>query len=215
MAMTEIHVVSSQNSHLYSLELEQYFRCRHEVFVEECGWSDLRRPNGVERDQYDDEHAVYLLAIDDEEVVGGQRFYPTTRPHMLSEIFAHLSQWPIPQRSDHLEVTRYCIVRRRRRSGRADAQLLLAMQQYCLEHGVTAITAVIEVAAAPRWLQAGLKVRPLGLPQPVGGEPTLAVVADITPEGYASMLRRLGSFPANLVRRDLDGAIVGINQHAA
>src|SRR5215212_9239044 len=38
-----------------------------------------------EIDAYDNENAVYLLAIDQNRVVGGQRLYPTLLPHMLSD----------------------------------------------------------------------------------------------------------------------------------
>ena len=69
--MTHIHVVTRDNRHLYGNELQQYFRLRHEIFVEERGWKDLYRPDGLEIDRYDNEHAVYLLAIDRERVVGG------------------------------------------------------------------------------------------------------------------------------------------------
>jgi hypothetical protein len=71
--MTRIHVVTGDNGHLYGDELQQYFRLRHDIFVEERGWKDLHRPDGLEIDRYDNEHAVYLLAIDRERVVGGQR----------------------------------------------------------------------------------------------------------------------------------------------
>ena len=200
--MIEVHVVASENAHLYTKELEQYFSCRYRVFVKEKGWAEIACDGVLERDQFDDEHAVYLLAVNGGSILGGQRFYPTVRPHMLSEVFPHLSQWPLPREEETWEATRYCIAPDRR-IGRADANLLVAMQRYCLEEGIEHLTGVITVAALSRWLEAGFKLRPLGLPQEVGGEPTLAVIADVTREGYAKMVSRLGSRPATLVRRGL------------
>ncbi|MDG2571023.1 acyl-homoserine-lactone synthase, partial [Vibrio parahaemolyticus] len=84
--MTKIHVIRRDNQHLYEASLEEYFRLRHEVFVRERGWRNLHRLDGREIDAYDNDNAVYLLAIDQDRVVGGQRLYPTVLPHMLSEV---------------------------------------------------------------------------------------------------------------------------------
>ena len=36
--MTQIHVVTSANRHLYETTLDSYHRIRHDVFVTERGW---------------------------------------------------------------------------------------------------------------------------------------------------------------------------------
>ena len=41
--MTHIHVVTWDNRHLYGNELQQYFRLRHEIFVEERGQVTARQ----------------------------------------------------------------------------------------------------------------------------------------------------------------------------
>ena len=212
--MIQVHVIASGNSHLYGDALRQYFACRHQVFIKEKGWADIAGDGELERDQFDNEHAVYLLAMNGEDVLGGQRFYPTLRPHMLSEVFGYLTQWPIPRDEATWEATRYCVAQHRR-IGRADAKLLVAMQRFCLEEGISNLTGVIEVAALSRWLQAGFKLRPLGLPQSVGGQPTIAVIAEVTAEGYAKMLARLNAPPAELVRRDLPLRLNAVERHAA
>ena len=142
--MTHIHVVTGDNKHLYGDALQQYFRLRHEIFVEERGWKDLQRPDGLEVDRYDNEHAVYLLAIDRERVVGGQRLYPTLLPHMISDVFAHMAGRGIPSAFDVFEWTRYFVVRERR-TGRTDCRLLAAVQEFCLNEGIAELTAVVEM----------------------------------------------------------------------
>lgn len=201
--MIQVHVVTEANAEFYTGALSEYFACRHKVFVEEMRWNDISSVQGRERDRFDDEHAIYLLLIDDDlGLLGGQRFYPTVRPHMLSEIFPHLSQWPIPQDHATFEATRYCILPAHR-AGRADARLLIGMQQFCLDEGIRHLTGVVPVAALTRWLQAGFKLRPLGLPQEIGGEPTIAVLADVTQEGLSRMCSRLGGRATGLVRQGL------------
>jgi len=66
-----IHVITSANRHLYEPELLAHFRLRHEIYVVERKWKELQRPDRSERDQFDNQDATYVLAIDKGEVVGG------------------------------------------------------------------------------------------------------------------------------------------------
>src|SRR3954454_6944260 len=112
--MTLVHVVTQDNKALYEDGIRQYYRLRHQIFVEERGWNDLRRPDGLEIDTYDNEHAIYLLALDGGRVVGGQRLYPTALSHMISEVFPHMASRGIPQASHIFEWTRYFVIKERR-----------------------------------------------------------------------------------------------------
>ena len=197
--MTDIHVITSSNRHMYEDAIEQHHRIRHDIFVEERGWNALYRPDKREIDAFDTENAVYLLAIDNSRVVGGQRLCPTIHPHMLSEVFPHLAQRGVPRGPDILEWTRYFIVRERR-FGRTDWRLLAAVQEYCLEEGVVALTAVVEMWWLPRWQQAGFRIRPLGLPQKIEGEETHAAMLTISSETLNFIRRRAGLKNPALVR---------------
>lgn len=202
-AMTHIHVVNAGNAACYADMMETYYRKRHDVFVEERGWSKLRKPDHREIDEYDNADAVYLLAIDGAKLVGGQRLYPTTRPHMISDHFAFLVERALPSGTATSEWTRY-FVTRERRTGRTDCRLLAGVQQYCLEEGVAHLTAVVEMWWLPRWHQAGFKVWPLGLPQTVEGQPTLAVSVEISEASLASVCKLGGLKPFELQRRGVD-----------
>lgn len=50
-----IHVITGANRHLYEPELLAHFQLRHEIYVVERNWSNLARPDGLERDQFDNE----------------------------------------------------------------------------------------------------------------------------------------------------------------
>jgi len=41
-----VHVISAVNRHLYEDVLDEHFRVRHEIFVEERKWEGLRKPDG-------------------------------------------------------------------------------------------------------------------------------------------------------------------------
>ncbi|HEX8663610.1 MAG TPA: acyl-homoserine-lactone synthase [Beijerinckiaceae bacterium] len=199
--MTAIHVVTCDNRHAYRTEIERHHALRHDVFVGERGWTALERPDGRDVDAYDDHNAVYLLAIDGERVVGGQRLYPTVLPHMMSEVFPYLaSRRGVPRAPDVFEWTRYFVVKERR-VGRTDCMLLAGLQQFCLEEGIAEVTAVVETWWLPRWQQAGFRARPLGLPAMVEGQPTLAVAVEISQESLAAVRAKARLPESVLVRR--------------
>jgi acyl-homoserine lactone synthase len=197
--MTRVHVVTVRNRSLYEKQLSQYFRLRHQVFVEERRWEDLRRADGIESDEYDNPNAVYLLALDEGRVVGGQRLYPTLLPHMMSEVFPALASRGVPRAGSILECTRYFVVKERR-TGRTDCRLLAAMQEYCLEEGITAITAVVEMWWLPRWQQVGFKVRPLGLPALIENESCMAAVIEISQQSLDTVRQVAGLRGSSLCR---------------
>jgi acyl-homoserine lactone synthase len=189
--MTSVHVITRENRRGYGDMLEQHHRLRHDIFVGERNWTDLNRPDRRDIDQYDNENAIYLLAIDNDRVVGGLRLYPTLLPHMLSETFPHLAgEKGLLRGASVFECTRYFIVRERR-TGRTDCRLLAAFQAFCLQEAITEVTAVVEMWWLPRWQQAGFAVRPLGLPTVIEGEPCIAAAIAIS-ESSLSRVRQVG-----------------------
>jgi len=64
---------------------------RHQRFVEQLGWEELRRKDGRERDQYDTADAIHAVLIFRGRIVGYSRLIPTTRPHFAGSLGGHLS----------------------------------------------------------------------------------------------------------------------------
>ena len=187
-----IHAISALNRHLYDDVLEQHFRLRHEIFVEERKWETLRRPDGREIDSYDNEDTIYLLALDGRRVVGGHRLYPTTKPSMMGEVFPHLASvrgYPV----DPLiwEWSRYFIVRDRR-DGILNLQLMAAVQEFCLDQGIAQVSAIMETWWLPRFHEAGFVVTPLGLPALVENAWTMAATIDVRQETLDALHERIG-----------------------
>jgi acyl-homoserine lactone synthase len=206
--MTLIQVIRGENAKHHKGLMDEYFRLRHEVFVGERQWQALKRPDERDVDAYDNAHATYLIATDQGKVIGGLRLYPTLLPHMISEFFPFLvHEKGVLSGESILECTRYFIVRERR-TGRTDCRLLAAFQQYCLEEGVTEVTAVVEMWWLPRWQQAGFKVRPLGLPQMIEGQPCIAAAIQISEESLAHVSRLAGLRSSCLVREDAEISIL-------
>ncbi|MEH6953002.1 acyl-homoserine-lactone synthase (plasmid) [Nitrobacter sp. NHB1] len=70
--------------------MDRVFGFRHSILVDEQGWIELRQPDGLERDRFDDVHAIHQICLRGEEIVGYQRLLPTTRPHLLSDVLTDL-----------------------------------------------------------------------------------------------------------------------------
>ena len=176
-----IHIVTAENIGAYQCEMEQAYRLRHNVFVDEMGWEDLRKPDGREIDQFDDGRALHMLYIEDDRVLGYQRMLPSMRPHLLTEVLPHLCEGDFPVGPHIWEWTRYCVTREHRDRGRilspAGNLLLSSIVEWGLASGVGKI--IIEMN--PLWLlrlvQLNFRVTPLGLPQQIGKDSIIAVTA--------------------------------------
>jgi acyl-homoserine lactone synthase len=187
-----IHVISAANRHLYEDVIEEHFRIRHDIFVDERRWETLRKTDSREVDSYDNEDTIYLLALEGRRIVGGHRLYPTTKPAMMSEVFPHLADvrgFP----SDPLiwEWSRYFVVRDRR-DGNLNLQLMAAVQEFCLTEGIMQISAIMETWWLPRFHEVGFVVAPLGLPALVEDAWTMAALIDISRDTLRALSERTG-----------------------
>lgn len=196
-----LHIINSQNMHEYQDEMDQAYRLRHRVFVEERGWSDLTRADGREIDQFDTADAVHMLFIDQNEVLGYQRMLPSTKPHLLSEVLPQLCEEERPVGAHIWEWTRYCVAPGYREHGRAlsavSNALLSGFVEWGLENKIWAVIIEMQPLWALRLLQLHFRVSALGLPQTVSGEDVVAVTASFDHR----TLEKLRSLKTELRRR--------------
>ena len=133
--MVEIHVVGAPSAPRHASLLDSYHRWRHLIYIEERGWTDLNTENGRERDQFDTEDAVHLIAVLDGDVVGGSRPIPMAKPTLLATVFPHLVEHgAMPTDSRSFEWTRMFVVpahRLGRRSRSVGGALLCSVMDYC------------------------------------------------------------------------------------
>ncbi|MVA56834.1 acyl-homoserine-lactone synthase [Agrobacterium vitis] len=176
-----IEIVTRDNIQNYSDEMQDAFRLRHDVFVDEKGWRDLASDDGLEIDQFDNEHALHMICRRDGEVVGYQRMLPTTKPHLLSTVLSHLSEVPGPVGPNVWEWTRYCVARKYRERGRKLSpvanELLSAIVEWGMDCGVDSIIIEMEPIWLLRLVQLNFMVTPLGIPKQIDGEDVVAVLA--------------------------------------
>jgi acyl-homoserine lactone synthase len=177
-----IHIVNSYNIAQYHSEMEQAYKLRYRVFVQEKKWLDLERGDGREIDQFDDENAVHMLYIDGNgSVLGYQRMLPSIRPHLLSHILPQLCDGERPVGLNIWEWTRYAVDSKHRERGRTLSPVANALLSAIVEWGLQNDINTIIIQMNPLWLlrlvQLYFRVTPLGFPHTISGEDTIAVTA--------------------------------------
>jgi N-acyl-L-homoserine lactone synthetase len=153
--------------------LEMHFH-RKRVFIDTLGWRIGPRESWLEVDQFDDEYAVYIIAVGEEERhLGSVRLLPTTRPHMLNTVFADLCPQSTPTGPDVWEISRFLATP----EGSAGVNILkvhrllaLALVEFAEANGISRYTLVAESRRMPALLSVGWSVLPLCLPTPLEGE---------------------------------------------
>ena len=203
-----IHIVTAENRRLYAKELREHHRLRYDIYVRENKWKNLKIEDGCESDQFDNDDAVYILAIEDGHVIGGSRFVPTVKPHLLSEVFPHLADVKgVPRSPDIFEWTRlFAVAERRDRKGfdgRVTGQVLCGGLEFLLGEEATGFTIVTEVYWLARTHGWGWKLSPLGMPAMVDGEWLVASYIPADFETLQATRRRYGIQESVIVRNGI------------
>lgn len=165
--------------------LNLMFAARKSVFVDLLRWNVPVRDGCHEIDQFDDGHARYLILLtDDGRHLASARLLPTTRPHILDTLFPNLCEHLLPRGPNTLEITRFCLDRSLRAVERRQVrdQLVTAIVEHAVEHGITTYTGVAEMGWFQQILSFGWDCRPLGLPTEHEGAMLCALRIAIDPD---------------------------------
>lgn len=177
-----LHLIEPDCSAKEDEVLRAMFAARKEVFVDLLGWDVPVLADRFEVDQFDDEHATYLVVTDP---AGGHlasaRLLPTTRPHILADLYSPLCDGDVPRGPRIYEVTRFCLDRRigARQRRFARDRLVMAIAEFALAEGIDRYTGVAETGWLEQILAFGWRARPLGAPRWVRGRRLGALAIDI------------------------------------
>jgi N-acyl-L-homoserine lactone synthetase len=147
--------------------LRAMFEDRKSVFVDLLKWNVPVLEGRFELDEFDDSHATYLIIADEEgDHLGSARLLPTTRRHILRDLFAELCAAPPPTGPNVAEITRFCLSPRQNAASRrlTRNRLVSALAWHALERGIRTYTGVAELAWLQQILAFGWDCRPLGVP---------------------------------------------------
>jgi N-acyl-L-homoserine lactone synthetase len=189
-----IHIITAENRHCFNHALMAMHRQRKAVFIDELRWS-LEAPDGLEIDSYDCPEAVYLLETDGAKapLTASARLLPTTRPHLMADIFSDLCAEGPPRAAEIWEVTRFCPAPetpqgRPRHS--ALARMIAGIMETALIFGIEKVSFVASAGLAPLAMKVGWTIRPLGPPQGQGREQLRAFLAEIDAKGLREVRLR-------------------------
>lgn len=163
-----IHVVTKENRDLYKDVLQDMYRMRYRAAVEEMGWRIDVDENGRDIDEFDYPDTIYMIYFNKDGSVGAcGRLNPTTRPHLMSEIFPEMCEGGVPTGENIYEYSRYLIERKGKTQQefmKAWMLITQAVNEYCIEKKIMSVSwlARKRLYGLSTYLW---KTRPLGLPK--------------------------------------------------
>lgn len=188
--MLRVHAIQGFDR-AFDRELDLAFRFRHAAFVQEAGWHNLHRADGLEIDQFDTDDTIHIVLIDDDSVRAYSRLNPTTKSHMLPEVYPHLAAQPIPRDNRTWEWSRMGTAKHARTDGRGWSGpiglLLRCVSHTAFSHGIDSLVWQAHPTWVSRACQLGFNPRPLGFPHLIDGEKVIAAVMDVREEVFLVM----------------------------
>jgi N-acyl-L-homoserine lactone synthetase len=161
------------------------FEARKKVFVDLLAWDVPVVNDRYEIDQFDDQHARYLIVLDGAgRHRASARLLPTARAGILSTLFPQLCEQAPPSASDIFEITRFCLSPEQPARDRREARdaLVTGLARYALGAGIRAYVGVAEIPWLQQILAFGWDCMPLGLPSRINGRLLGALRIDIDSE---------------------------------
>lgn len=194
-----VDIVTQENRSLYEDALDEMFRLRYQVAVNELGWPLPNAKDGYDIDEFDTDETIYLLEYaKDGRMVACARLNPTTRPTLLSELFPNYCDFgTIPNDETIYEYSRYMVTKQGLSQAefiRARANITLAVNEFCLAYGIQQVTLLTYMKnypiAAHIW-----ETRPLGTPQIYAPDGTqyIAAISKLTEEGLTRSRQYAGT----------------------
>ena len=208
-----IHAVTAANRHLYASQIDEMHRLRWRFFIEERGWKALealQTHHGFERDELDDERAVYFMALSDEgHVQAAMRIRPADDRSIVADLFPDLideetrasfgpNDWEITRtlRAPELE----------KEDGKLRLRLTCAACEFALLHGIERYVCLVDTFLLPSMRALNReKHQVISLPQPYAEGEMVAV--ELHPdEQWLERARKLGGFTGPMLLERSIGA---------
>lgn len=187
-----LHILRSDAGPGADALLRAMYESRKRVFVDLLRWHVPVIDGRFEIDQFDDEHAVYLILADgDGRHFGSARLLDSSRPHILGDLFPQLCDEAVPVGAGTWEITRFCLDRDLRAGDRRIVRdaLVTALAEHALANGITRYTAIAGMGWVQQILSFGWECWPLGLGRDVDGETLAALeirIDETTPRRLAA-----------------------------
>lgn len=177
-----IHIIDNRLAPANQPLLQSMFADRKRLFVDLFGWDVPVVDGSYEIDQFDDDHAVYVIAADGgSEHEASIRLCPSVRPHMLGTLFPYLCPFGVPEGETTWETTRLCLPQRHGASRRRELRntLFSAVIDFALLNGIERLTGIIPAPFRKELLAMGWQAEPLGPAVSIPGGPIGAFMVHV------------------------------------
>ena len=185
-----LYAVKGSNENLKS-ELELAFQFRHDAFVEEAGWENLRRADAKEVDQFDTADTIHIILIKSGRVQAYSRLNSTMSPHLLSEVYPHLASRGVPREPTAWEWSRMGTAKHARSDGHgwnSTIGLLLRCVSYvAFANNIKSLVWQAHPVWITRAFELGFNPEPLGLPLRIEGERVVATRMNVESTVFSVM----------------------------
>jgi acyl homoserine lactone synthase len=189
-----IRLIQGRDRRNFPREIDEMFRLRAQVFRDRMGW-DVVVKDGWEIDRFDELDPLYLLCLDDREVVrGSARLLPTTGPNMLNDVFSELLPGGSPVRSalmwesSRFSVDRSALAERtENRMNRVTGELLIGIFDVAARAGLEFIVSVYDVMMGRVLKRSGCHAEPLGPAVQIGKALSYAGLFEVGPQMIANL----------------------------
>ncbi|MGN6233618.1 MAG: acyl-homoserine-lactone synthase [Trinickia sp.] len=179
---------------------------RHRIFIEQLGWRLPCADGRFERDQYDRDDTVYVVAHDESgSICGCARLLPTTEPYLLQELFPTLLADGIepPKAAAVWELSRFAAGTSDGMAGEdtgawAVRPMLAAVVECAAKRGVRQLIGVTFLSMERLFRRIGVHAHRAGPAQRVDGRMVVACWIDLD----VQTLTALGVDPSLLAQQD-------------
>lgn len=181
---------------------------RKEVFIDLLKWDLPVLAGAYEVDQFDNPDADYLILMDEDgRHRASTRLLLTQGSHLLGELYPCLCDGPVPSGPTVREITRFCLDRQQTGTERRSArnQLVTALVEHALTHGITDYTGVAGLTWFNQILRFGWRCLPLGAAKSLDGQTLVGLQIKID-ERTIDGLKQAGTYaPTQLQLVDVTG----------
>ncbi|GAB3260431.1 acyl-homoserine-lactone synthase [Chitinimonas naiadis] len=181
-----LHISSGNKAQIHPSTEHALAKYRHRIFVEELGWP-LPAQGGLERDQFDHDGTVYVVAKDQKSnICGCGRLLTTTGTYLLESIFPHLvGEMPLPRSASVWELSRFAISPppqaqlNAKEAWANTCSLMAGIVKTAIELGAQRLIAFSAVGNERLLKRMGVAVQRIAVPQLIDGKPVVAFWIDL------------------------------------
>ena len=180
----------------FRVQLNSMFALRHRVFCERLGWVNAK--GSEEKDVFDNLSPIYIIdQQEDGSVTACVRLLPTTGPNMLRDVFPQLLHGAAaPEREDWMESSRFAVdtealmAKGKHELCLTSFRLFLAMIEFGLSPGLSAIVTVTDLKIERLVRMAGWPTQRLGEPVKVGDVMAVAIAGEVSEAAWAAVMNK-------------------------